>query len=240
MIETRVNDRWALTLPEHRHEFHVQRPDWEAARLDSMHERLRPGAVIADVGAEEGDLPALYASWTAGLPGGGLVLVEPQSAYWPAIRSTFEMNGLGPPRRAFVGFAADENALGDGPSGSIFAHEWPGAAQGPITPDAGFCHLAADAETPRIRLDALTVGLSLDALTIDVEGSELAVLRGASRILADDRPDVWVSVHTDEAWMARYYPDDGLEALLAFMAGYGYDGTLLASVHEDHWVFVPR
>lgn len=66
MMPVKMNGRWDMLLPEHR----ALRPEWttgwEADHLDSMHANLRPGDVVYDVGAEEGDMSALYASWVKG------------------------------------------------------------------------------------------------------------------------------------------------------------------------------
>lgn len=72
---------------------------------------------------------------------------------------------------------------------------------------------------------------------MDTEGSELRVLQGAERVLADQRPLVWVSVHPqfsiDMYGLTR-------EDLLAFMRAHGYRCEQLAIDHEEHWLFWPK
>ena len=253
-VLTRINGRWPLLLPPHR-AARPEWPHWEAARLADMHDRIQPGWLIADIGAEEGDLPALWATW-----GARVYLVEPNPRVWPNIRYIWEANRLPEPAGWWVGFASDRTVrrppnapaddryawVGDLLSGwPRCAHGqpdsrsgWPRCAHGPLIADHGFAHLSQQADAiPQIRLDdALEY---VDAITIDVEGSELAVLRGATRLLDDARPLVWVSVHTDVAWMAEQYPGETREAVIAFMADHGYDGTFLARDHEEHWSFTP-
>jgi len=134
MVPTTINGRWNLLLPEHR----AARPEWtgwEVERVQSMHANLRPGMVLYDIGTEEGDLSALYASWVAdagrcpncgGYPatdvraaqgplcwwqscartgGGGAVLFEPNPRVWPNIRAIWEANALAAPIATWVGFA---------------------------------------------------------------------------------------------------------------------------------------
>lgn len=264
---TRINGRWDLWLPEHRAarpEWYTE-AGWERARLDSMHEHLtrldthmfdRPSEypdrhrpVIIDVGVEEGDLTALYSQW-----GCDVVMVEPNPRVWPNVRAIWQANELRHPVEWWVGFAGDaddcrqpvhyewaEQHVGVGPVDS-----WPSCAHGPVIGDHAFLHLAQHAHmVPTITLDTLTGGdpfrsIKVDAITMDVEGSELRVLRGAERILREDRPLVWVSVHTDDQWMAENYAQDRRGDIDAFMGGLGYVPELLAVDHEEHVFYQPQ
>lgn len=278
MIETTINGKWTLLLPEHR----AARPEWatgwERERLDSMHEHLtrlvdeagdathvfgddgghfeyRP-PVIVDVGVEEGDLTALYSLW-----GCDVVMVEPNPKVWPNARAIWRANNLRQPVSGWVGFAGDRDDAMDAPHVKAWLEQhvrvrapepgddgWPLCAHGPVIGDHAFLHLAQhDHMVPQVTLDTLVRDgnwngqpLKVDAITIDVEGSELTVLRGAERILREDRPLVWVSVHTDEQWMDENYPLDGRDAVVLFMESHGYVGELLAIDHEEHWFFKPK
>lgn len=254
MIDTQINGRWRLLLPEHRAAWPEWKTGWERERLDSMHEHLadlvdravrrtyitgreqRP--VIIDVGVEEGDLTALYSSW-----GCDVVMVEPNPRVWPNVRAIWRANGLRPPEMWWVGFAGDAPDL-EREDHLRWLHEhaipaddgWPSCAHGPVIGDHAFLHLAEHAHmTPTVRLDDLVMGC--DAVTMDVEGSELRVLRGAERLLRQCRPLVWVSVHTDQQWMDEKYPLDGRDAVVGFMSSLGYRAELLAVDHEEHWLF---
>ncbi|KKK57613.1 hypothetical protein LCGC14_3052700, partial [marine sediment metagenome] len=72
------------------------------------------------------------------------------------------------------------------------------------------------------------------------EGAELQVLRGMRYMLAEDRPVVWVSVHTDTRWMDEVYPNQDLGPVLRYMDCAGYDAEHLHTDHEAHWLFTPR
>lgn len=248
MVETEINGRWRLWLPEHR----AARPEWETGwereRLDSMHEHLTEwrgwnhledrNPVIVDVGVEEGDLTALYSQW-----GCDVVMVEPNPRVWPNVRAIWEANGLRAPLAWWVGFAGDVATKGRMDFGQHWARAedgWPVCAHGPVIGDHAFLHLAQHADmVPTVVLDEWR-DWPVDAITMDVEGSELTVLRGAERILVEDRPLVWVSVHTDQQWMDENYPLDGRDAVVEHMADRGYVGTLLAIDHEEHWLFEPE
>lgn len=238
MVETRINGRWTLRLPEHR----AARPEWasplgwERERLNSMALHLGKGDVVIDVGAEEGDMSALYALW-----GAAVVLVEPNPKVWPNIKAIFDANDLGlMVLDWFVGFCAakptDVATEFTLPTGSW----WPACAEGPVIGDHGFRHLAEEADiTPCTTVDILadSIGHDPTAITIDVEGAELEVLRGAHDTLAEHRPLVWCSVHPQ--FMRHHFGQD-VHELHAYMRNeHGYRGHLLASDHEEHWLFLP-
>lgn len=239
MIPTRINDRWTLLLPEHR-AARPEWPTWEAVRLASMHANLDSGDVVVDVGAEEGDMPALFQSWVE--PPGGVVLIEPNPKVWPNILAIWRANGLRPPVATVAGFACaydDPAWSGDVPD----VTPWPESANGPLIGDHGFCVLHERPDLPRVPLDVLWMTLveagryrgHLDVITVDVEGGELAVLRGAARILTALRPLVYVSEHDD------FLPQYGhtTDELVGFMAGCGYRRVVLDEPgHERHVVYV--
>ncbi len=241
MVDTEINGRWTLKLPDFRAErVEWSDPGWERERLDSMHANIHADDVVYDVGTEEGDLSALYALW-----GAQLVLIEPNEAVWPCTKAIWEANDLAAPLAWFRGFAADSTtAKGfvSHPEDATVGHYeyghfgWPPCADGPLVRAHGFSSLY-DASTATITLDTLakSVGWPPDAITIDVEGSELRVLRGAERLLLEHQPLVWVSTHPVE--MDRY--DDDEADLLIFMSDCGYRFTHLATDHEEHWMFTP-
>lgn len=232
MIDTTINGRWTLKLPEHR----AGRPEWpwwEATRLAHMHHHLHGAeGCVFDVGAEEGDFPALWASWR-----NDVVLFEPNPKVWANVKAIFDANRLAP-LLTFPGFAADQDGdrdieflggLGHGPV-------WPPSAHGPVIGDHGFCNLSERPDVPRLRIDTVAEVMPPTAITIDVEGAELQVLRGAEHTLRELRPLVWVSVHPE--FMADMYgdtPDD----LHGFFDKLGYERTFLTTDHEQHWFMWP-
>lgn len=232
--ETVINDRWKLLLPEHR----AARPEWpwwEATRLAAMWHRLQSGDVppvgtVYDIGAEEGDLPALWASW-----GNDVVLVEPNDRVWPNIKTIWQANDLDRYLVAcFVGFAASQQR-----GATFIDFGWPDCADGAVIGDHGFLNLCERRDVAAITVDDLASATRRPptAITIDVEGAELEVLRGAEHVLHDERPDVWVSVHPE--FMADMYGiADGERAVVGLMERYGYESTFLCADHERHWQFL--
>lgn len=217
---------------------------WEPERLAAMHDVIsaqeRP--VVFDVGAEEGDLPALWASW-----GADVVLVEPNPRVWPNVRFIFQANQLQDRVRGwFVGFAGDEPRDRPAWDWEHVGHEtpWPRCAFGPLIGDHGFLVLPERPDCPVTTLDALAARHGPPTVvTIDVEGAELTVLRGAQRILAEARPDVFVSIHIDLPWIDEKYPGDTGDKVREFMEAFDYvefGGKPLAIDHEEHVWFSPE
>ncbi len=166
-----------------------------------------PGEVFLDVGANRG----VYA-WVARRAGAAVIAIEPH----PAMAAQL--------RRAF-GPAIDvrELALSDG-TGVVTLHV-PRHHGRPLTSRSSLDEganpgLALTAvEVERARLDDLELP-RLGMIKIDVEGHELAVVRGAQARLARDRPPVMIEVEE------RHHAG-AIAAMRAQMAEAGYDGHFL-------------
>lgn len=254
MVSTMINGRWQLLLPEHRHA-RPEWPWWEAQRLAAEHHVVDglqrelgspwsdvhsaepiPAArpLVYCVGAEEGDFPALYASW-----GANVVLFEPNERVWPNIRAIFEANQLEDRVQAtFAGFAGRQTVMHhdrDPHLGSI----WPNCASGDVIGDHGFCNLWERPDIDSISLSWFVAQgerdqLVPDMITIDVEGAELEVLRGAGTVLKIAKPVVFVSIHPEmieDRYKATHHD------LHDFMQDHGYESRFLCTDHEEHWFF---
>lgn len=242
-VESKINDKWEIRLTPDRHEFHAKRPRWEIERVDSCAELMTEGMVVYDLGAESGDFTALYHQFVG--PTGTVVPVEPSPPYWPSIRAHWEENGNPPLRAYFPGFASFDDGLvpelKDERYESIFPMKdgWPAASIGEILPDFGFRHLAQQAHhTPRLSLDTMAKHLNLvpDAVVMDIEGAELMALYGATSLLKEKKPIMWVSVH--QPTMKDWY-NHTLDELLRHMKACGYTGEKLGEGSEEYWLFLP-
>lgn len=237
---TTVNGAWTLRLPSHRAIQYLQDPaGWETERLAAMHATVRPSDVVYDIGAEQGDMTALFALWAHE---GAVMAAEPNPWVWPCIRSIFDENDLTAPVGTYVGFVGGQPTTPTNPDGVRrgFFRGWPDCADGVVDPGAGFAHMAQEQDrVPTITLDDLVrrTGRPPDVITMDVEGSEWFALKGASATLARHRPTVFVSVH--EQFLADFFGQSSAD-VMRLMARAGYRGEHLATDHEAHWMFTPK
>lgn len=237
MVPTVIAEQWTLLLPRHRAEraepWGSWWPTWERPRLESMRRNLHPGDLVFDIGAEEGDFPALWASW-----GCDVVLVEPNPRVWPNIRAIWEANEL-PDPRGWVGFCGAANDW-DRPGWAAQVEPrdgWPECAYGPVIGDHGFLNLWERPDVPVITIDTLaSIHGAPDVITIDVEGAEFEVLKGATGILETARPLLYVSVHP--AFMFDSYQHT-VDELVGWLAEHGYRREHLGAGHEWHELFYP-
>lgn len=217
-----------IRLPRARHD-RAQRAWWEAGRLCALRSLLTPGDVLVDVGAEAGDMSALYALW-----GARVVAVEPNWLAWPSIRACFEANRVAP-YATFEGFLADATDS----SWNVRFGGWPPTSEDDYTAAHDFRTLAEYPDLPRTTVDHLAgvLGAPVRHLCIDVEGAEGRVLAGAASVLAEDRPYVWLSLHPDE-WLAVYGDSEQTIRQLAKDAEYEWV-PISADPHERHVLLCP-
>lgn len=253
MIETKINGRWTLKLPDHRAnrpEWDIKNGGWEVERLDAMERDIKnspyKNTLVLDIGMEEGDITALLAKWGAHVVGW-----EPNPKVWPNIKAIFDANNL-ELHAGWVGFASDNESSNS--TGYLYwkgdytgsGLSWPQEAYGEVIGDHGFQNLSENDDNKRnLSIDRMMKTVSDTTwhgpnffgdglpylITIDVEGSELRVLKGAEKTLIDHSPIVYVSVH--DAFMAQMY-DEYAADMFKYMKDLGYKYKLLAYDHELH------
>lgn len=204
---------------------------WERERFHSMRDNLDLGDVLFDVGTEQGWCNLLYAQFVGPA---AMVLIEPTTQFWPNIRQTWDNNYTLPPKACYHGLLSDITT-DKNPSFKV----WPQASSGDLIDRRKYEYIHEhSAGIKQLTLDDLVAksGVVPAAITIDVEGAELRVLRGATDTLLDHQPLVWVSVHPD--LLVRDYGTTA-EQVHTFMESLGYQATLLATDHEQHWMYQP-
>lgn len=252
MKKALINGKWELSLPDHMADRSKWERGWEVERQQAIRDALGTPLghrkVIFDIGAEQGDLPGLYASW-----GATVVPFEPNPYVWPNIKAVWDYNQLSTPPAYWVGFASDKTVKQPSDIESAFNEPerdgWPGCAYGPLITEHGFRNVCERFhDTPQITVDDFiekhtnyTVSSSPkmetlipDVITIDVEGAELIVLRGSRTTLLANKVDVFVSIHPEI--MKQAY-DHTKDQLIDFMNSIGYEGEHLATDHEEHWFY---
>lgn len=227
---------WTLRLPPHRAVRWLREPLYERERINSMAQHIRDGDRIFDIGAEEGDMTAL---WRLLDPSGQIIAVEPNPKVWPCIRACFEANEFDPIDGYFVGFASDEDTVPPQcDADDVDIAGWPHCAHGDLIPEHGFRSLRDGTSiTQQTTIDLLTENYGPpDVITMDVEGGELKALQGAWATLKVHRPLVWVSVHP--AFLRQFDATTG--DVYRFLESCDYRLWNLGADHEVHLFAEPR
>jgi FkbM family methyltransferase len=203
----------AAILPRFWHRALRARLRDQRAEIRALVGAIRPGEAAADVGAHKG----AYLPWLARAAGaGGLVVAfEPQ----PDLARYLE-------RACHAARLSNVRVEPAGASDAAGTRRLHVPGEEGSSPGASFEAAVAAASAGR-DLDAPVVALDdyfvnerrrVAGLKVDVEGHELAVLRGAGRLLERFAPLVVVESE------ARHTGEDGLARLLAFFAERGYEG----------------
>ena len=177
---------------------------WNAEEYAAFKPCVREGAIVMDVGANVGAYTLLFATWAG--PSGRVVAFEPSHASRLGLERHLRLNGLSD--RVTVRAEAVADITGTVPfseTGSAGDNRMLAAA-----------HVEAHV-VPSVRLDDFCAahGLAPDVIKIDVEGAELAVLRGARRTLAMRGAELslFVELHPS-LWPAFGYTRADLEGEL--------------------------
>jgi FkbM family methyltransferase len=182
----------------------------EARYVDLLRTQVRPGTTVIDVGANIGFFTRYFAAWTG--PTGRVIAIEPEAANFERLQSMLRSKGLDRivvPVHAAAAEHAGQVAL------AIDRYH-----------PAGHCLSPDGVPTPAVTVDDLVRQYPegrVSFIKIDVQGAELRVLQGATRTLTDARPAVLVEL--DET--ALRSQQASIEAVVEFLASYGYQGRLL-------------
>ena len=177
---------------------------WNLGRVDPMllrmvRELVTPGSVVWDIGANVG----LFAFSAAALAGssGSVLAVEPD--LWLAqlltrsSRHTKKVAGTAAPVTVLAAAVCETNGIGQ-----LHIAERARSANHLVESQG-----STQAGGPRAIQNTVTVSLDFlldhfpapSVLKIDVEGAEVGVLRGASKLLLTSRPVVWCEVHPENS-----------------------------------------
>ncbi|HWJ57752.1 MAG TPA: FkbM family methyltransferase [Vicinamibacterales bacterium] len=146
---------------------------WNPEEYAALRAAVRPGATVIDVGANVGAYTLLFATWAG--PDGRVFAFEPATASRTGLVRHLALNGLA--GRVTVRSEAVSDGGGTRPFIDAGTH-----GDNRIVP-AGTNGASV---VPAVSLDDFCADLAPppDVIKIDVEGAELAVLRGARRTIA--------------------------------------------------------
>ena len=203
----------------------------ERASYAAYRAACAPGGVIVDVGAHVGTYTVIGARAVGAT---GLVLAfEPVPGTRAALERhlAWNLSSHGNAARVVVRPVALGATAGEV---TLYLTADEGDAEASPVERTGARPITVPRSTVDVELAA--IGRHVTLLKIDVEGQELAVLAGASRTLATDRPVVLVSAHPAAlAAAAGAGEDDVVRAL----AAHGYAVRVLARDHEVHLLATP-
>lgn len=171
---------------------------YEIDLLKEMTSKLQPDDLVIDVGANIGN-HSLYLACIAKCK---VIAFEPNTSLCEAFQQTIELNGLESRITLYP------MAVGEEPARAHFKETIPNnlGAQSLIVEDSP----VSDIEM--ITLDCLNLFDKVRAIKIDVEGMELSVVLGATKLIKRDQPLLFIEANSLESF----------NRLESFLKEYGY------------------
>jgi FkbM family methyltransferase len=165
--------------------YHLNQREWRDNEMSALRPILRPGATVVDVGANLGFVTVLLAELVG--PNGRVFSFEPSQTVFAKLEKTVAANSL---RQV----STYNMACGQEPG--FLALSKVNRSSG----NSSLIAAGAERETVQVMpLDAISLswGRRVDFMKIDTEGFEPEVLSGAKRILAEDRPVIYIEMGGD-------------------------------------------
>ena len=158
----------------------------EALVQGALRDLVRPGDIFFDVGANVGFFTILGARLVG--PNGSVVAFEPQPESREALLSNIALNG-------FSNVLVDPRAISSSPGTAVLDWHNPPTARLVGNPQHGTNRSIAVDTTSIDQFLLEHPSLVPGVVKIDVEGHEIAVIRGMRRTLADHRPVILCEMH---------------------------------------------
>jgi FkbM family methyltransferase len=191
--------------------------NYDAPIAEFLRERVKPGAVCVDVGANVGVYVLQFAHWSG--PTGRVVAFEPNPSARVVLENHVRMNEL-TQRVQIVPVAVGEQ------SGEAILYAAPADGMSRLgEPNQALAGSISEIAVPVVTLDEYCESNALkpDWLFIDIEGFEIAALAGARQLIQSRRgqmgtivemhPSVWVSANTTRARAESLLAELGLRAV---------------------------
>lgn len=188
----------------------------QSAELRALTEALSPDQIAIDVGANKG---SYLWSLSRSVPNGRVVAFEPQPVLVKYLRDACRAVGLNNVTIEGMGCSNESSSLmlaipGGGESS-------PGASFAPAVSSREDCRFI---EVPVVTLDEYFMNekTKIGALKIDVEGHELAVLEGASKLITAHRPTIVCECEQ------RHMGEGRVQDVIDFVQSKNYQGFFVA------------
>jgi FkbM family methyltransferase len=199
------------------HYRHMLWQDYDAAVASFLRERVRPGALCLDVGANVGVYVLQFAHWSA--PSGQVIAFEPNPVAQRILQKHVSMNELSERVRIVPAAVGESN-------GQAILHAVEADGMSRLgEPNKALAGRTREINVPLLTLDhyCQTEKLEPDWLFIDIEGFEIAALAGARELIKSRRgelglvvemhPGVWDSANTTRAGAESLLADLRLDAV---------------------------
>ncbi|HLX04545.1 MAG TPA: FkbM family methyltransferase [Candidatus Binatus sp.] len=190
--------------------------NYEADVAHFLSERIKPGSICFDVGANVGAYVLQLAHWTG--PTGRVVGFEPNPAAVEVLSAHVQFNGFEPI------VTIEKSAVGSS-SGTTTMYCSAADGMSRLAEQNSLLDSAERITVPVITLDdfCARTGLEPDWILIDIEGFELAALRGAARtierrrgnlgLVVEIHPALWDSAGINRADVEEFLSESGLRAI---------------------------
>lgn len=176
----------------------------QRAELAIIRRHVRRGDTVCDVGAHKGSYTYWLSRWVGNA--GRVLAFEPQPSLAAYLRDV----------AAAPNVIIEQKALWSG-SGTLdlFVPTTNSPSASLVAKAPGGTHL----KVPVVALDDYVPREErISLIKLDAEGAELAIFRGAARILSEYRP--WLVFECEN----RHLPEGSVEDVFAFLNGLGYEG----------------
>lgn len=191
--------------------------DYDAPVASFLRERVRPGDICVDVGANVGVYVLQFAHWSK--PSGRVVAFEPNPGAREVLERHVRFNCMGD--RVTIVAAAVSARAGNA---TLYAAGADGTSR-LGEPHEAMAGRAREINVPVVTLDGYCegAGLAPDWLFIDIEGFEVAALEGARGLIkargremgvvVEMHPNAWRAAGTDRARLERLLGELELDAV---------------------------
>jgi FkbM family methyltransferase len=182
LVATLPDGERFVVAPEHRH------VTWNPDEYRAFKAAVHPGCIVFDVGANAGGYSVLFAQWVG--PTGQVYAFEPDARAFESLTTHIRLNGVA----GWTTASSDAVLDRSGPA-SLIGSEPPGGSRIASSDADTLCATPVAGVT--IDEVCRDLGVLPDVIKIDVEGAELAVLRGARDTItaAGDRLTLFVEMH---------------------------------------------
>lgn len=191
--------------------------EYEPPVMDVIADKLSPGGVFVDVGANIGILSALAAARIG--PQGTVLAIEASPITCRLLVDN--LNQAGSQQCKVL-----NRGVWDEPRKLIISHIVQGPGWSFVSPEQGPDGIAFVVEGDTLDALLAQAGVAhVDLLKVDVEGAETKVLRGAHNLLTTNHPAIVLEINPHTLWRCSA---NGVQELYQCIRDYSYDMRVIA------------